>query len=235
MPNASRLFTGRLTALALTTGMLAAAVLVAAACGGSDTNTGTSMPRAKATAAASPAASGGWEGAIVTPPITKPRATLIDTAGRLYDFQKETQGFVTLLYVGYTHCPDICPQHMADIADVLKTLPPDVTARIKVVFVTADPDRDTGPVLRKWLDLFNKSYVGLTGTQAQVDDFQRQLGVQPAKKEDLGGGNYSVSHAAFVIAYGADNIAHLVYPSGVTKDTWVHDLTKLVKEGWTES
>ena len=208
-------------------------VSVAAACGGSNANTGTSIPKATGSAAA--AAGDGWEGAIVTPPITKPKSTLSDTAGKPYDFQKETQGFVTLLYVGYTHCPDICPQHMADIADVLKVLPADVTAKIKVVFVTADPDRDTGVVLRKWLDLFNKSYVGLTGTQEQVDDFQRQLGIQPGKKEDLGGGNYSVSHAAFVIAYGTDNMANLLYPAGVTKDTWIHDLTKLVREGWKES
>jgi protein SCO1/2 len=194
----------------------------------------SSPPRAKVTGSV-PASGDGWEGVIVTPPITKPKATLTDTSGQPFDFQKETQGTVTLLYVGYTHCPDICPQHMADIADVLKTLPADVSSEIKVVFVTADPDRDTADVLRKWLDLFNKSYIGLRGTQAQVDDFQRQIGISPGTKEDLGSGNYSVSHAAFVIAYGADNAANLLYPAGVTKDTWIHDLTKLVREGWKES
>jgi len=222
---------GRLWPVATILAVLVAVSLVAVACGGDDDNAAkTATPKGSNTAAA--AGDGGWEGAIVTPPIQKPAATLTDTSGQPFDLQKQTQGYVTLLYVGYTHCPDVCPQHMADLATAMKKMSPDVLSKVKVVFVTADPDRDTGPVLRKWLDLFNKDYIGLTGTQQQVDDFQRSIGVEPAQKEDLGNGNYSVSHAAFVIAFGTDNVAHLVYPSGITVDTWVNDLPKLVKEGW---
>ena len=105
--------------------LVVSGVLLLGACGGDSANTGTARPASSATKAAA-TADGGWEGAIVTPPITKPKSTLTDTSGKPYDFQKETQGFVTLLYIGYTHCPDICPQHMADIADALKTLPSDV-------------------------------------------------------------------------------------------------------------
>ncbi|MCZ2108830.1 MAG: SCO family protein [Dehalococcoidia bacterium] len=208
--------------------VLAVFSLAATACGGDDNSARTATPKASNSAAADE----GWEGAIVTPPIQKPRAVLTDTSGNPFDLQKDTQGYVTLLYVGYTHCPDVCPAHMADLATAMKKMSPDVLSKVKVVFVTADPDRDTGPVLRKWLDLFNKDFIGLTGTQQQVDDFQRSIGIQPATREDLGNGNYAVNHAAFIIAFGTENVAHLVYPSGITVDTWVHDLPKLVKEGW---
>lgn len=224
----STLIHGRLRAAVALVAVFAAAALFAAACGGDDSTGKTATTKASPSAAVDSS----WEGAIVTPAIPKPNATLTDTSGQPFDIQKQTQGYVTLLYVGYTHCPDVCPQHMADLSAAMKKMTPDVTSKVKVVFVTADPDRDTGPVLRKWLDLFDKDFIGLTGTQQQVDDFQRLIGIEPATKEDLGNGNYSVSHAAFLIAFGTDNVAHLVYPSGITAETWLHDLPQLVKVGW---
>lgn len=174
----------------------------------------------------------GYRGALVTPAFEKPAFTLTDTAGKSYDIRKETEGYVTLLYLGYTHCPDVCPTHMADIAGVLKELPADVTKKIKVVFVTTDPARDTPEVLRKWLDLFDKNFIGLTGPEDTIISLQKTLGINPATKADLGNGNYAVNHAAYVIAFTPDNVAHTVYPLGVTEDDWKHDLTKLAKEGW---
>ncbi|MGD9933521.1 MAG: SCO family protein [Dehalococcoidia bacterium] len=173
-------------------------------------------------------------GVFVTPALPKPDAILTDTSGQPFDLRKETEGFVTLLYVGYTHCPDVCPTHMADIAYVLKELPEDVSSKIKVVLVTADPERDTPEVLRKWLDLFSEDFIGLTGTREQTDAFQQSLSMNPASRTDIGGGNYTVNHAAYVMAYSQDNLAHLVYPLGVTDETWMNDLTILVKEGWKQ-
>jgi protein SCO1/2 len=200
--------------------VLAGLALVAAACGGSTSAQGpTATPFS-------------WQGALVTPPFEKPDIVLTDTSNKPFDFKKDTQGYVTLLYIGYLQCPDICPQHMSDLRQAFIKLPVDVTKHVRVVFVTADPDRDTPPLIRKWLDSFNTGFIGLYGTQAKVDAFQVSLGLEPAKKVDLGGGNYAVSHAAYVIAFGTDNVAHLVYPSGITADTWIHDLPQLVKAGW---
>jgi len=205
-------------------------VVIGVACSGDDDSAG-------ATAGANPTAytpESDFMGVFVTPALPKPDAVLTDTSGQPFDLRKETDGVVTLLYVGYTHCPDVCPTHMADIMTVLEKLPADVSSQIKVVFVTADPDRDTPEVLRKWLDIFSKDFIGLTGTQAQVDAFQRSLSISPADKTDIGGGNYTVNHAAYVMAYSQDNLAHLVYPLGVTQETWMNDLTILVKEGWKQ-
>jgi protein SCO1/2 len=179
-------------------------------------------------------ADGGYRGALTSEATPKPDFTLTDTSGAPFDFVKETEGYVTLLYFGYTNCPDICPVHMANIGAVLDKLPVDVVRQIKVVFVTTDPERDTPERLREWLDRFDTSFIGLTGTAEQLEAAQVAAGVAPAVKEPLDDGGYGVSHAAFVIAYTKDDLAHVVYPFGVRQSDWAHDLPKLVEEGWTE-
>ena len=97
-----------------------------------------------------------YRGGLVTPPLPKPRFVLTDTSGAPFDFWNRTQGSVTLLFFGYTNCPDQCPMHMANIGVALKKLPPGVAGQVKLVFVTTDPARDTRAELRRWLDSFDK-------------------------------------------------------------------------------
>src|SRR5919108_4586778 len=84
-----------------------------------------------------------YRGGLVAPPLPKPRFILTDTSGVPFDFWSRTLGSVTLLFFGYTNCPDQCPFHMANLAAALKKLPSDVTDHVKLVFVTTDPARDT--------------------------------------------------------------------------------------------
>ena len=112
----------------------------------------------------------------------RPSFVLTDTGGERYDFAERTSGRPTLLYFGYTSCPDECPTAMADIAGAMRSAEPEVAGNTRVVFVTTDPDRDSGPVLRRWLDRFDTDFVGLTGTQAEVDAAQEAVGVAPAAK-----------------------------------------------------
>jgi protein SCO1/2 len=173
-----------------------------------------------------------YRGGLVTPPLPKPGFILTDTSGARFDFWNRTQGSVTLLFFGYANCPDQCPMHMANIGVALKKLPAGIAAQVKLVFVTTDPARDTPVELRRWLDNFDKHFVGLTGTEAALEAVQRAAGVSPAGKAERHNGSYSVAHANFVVAYTKDNLAHVIYPGGVTKDDWVHDLPLLVKETW---
>lgn len=200
--------------------LLAALALVplAAACSGGDDNSGDSDAT--------------YMGAIVTPPIGKPDAVLMDENGQPFDLRKETEGYVTLLYVGYTHCPDICPTHLYEISEALKKLDPDIRKEIKVVFATADPERDSPEQLKQYLDTFDPDFIGLTGTRDLMDQFQVALGLQPASRTDLGGGNYAVNHAAYVMAFTKDNYAYTVYPSGMGQKEWLNDLPLLVKKGF---
>jgi len=174
-----------------------------------------------------------YRGGLVSPPLPKPKFTLTDTSGAPFDFWAGTQGSVALLFFGYTHCPDMCPLQMYMIADALRKIPADVANQFKVVFVTTDPGRDNPQVLRKFLDRYDKKFIGLTGTQAAIDTAQIAANLAPAKKSAVrADGAYEVGHAAFVLAYTKDNLAHVIYPGGLKAEDWVHDLPYLAKETW---
>ena len=156
----------------------------------------------------------------------KPDFTLTDTSGHPYDFRARTQGQLTLLYFGYTHCPDVCPITMATLAGALSNLP---GVAATVVFVTTDPARDTPARLRSWLDQYDTHFVGLTGTPAQLAAAQRAAGVSVAIADQPDAhGNYAVGHAASVLTYTPDGIEHLTYPFGTTQADWQHDIPKML-------
>jgi len=173
-----------------------------------------------------------YRGGLVTPPLPKPRFVLTDTSGAPYDFWSRTQGSVALLFFGYTNCPDQCPLHMMNIGAALKRLPPGMADQVKLVFVTTDPARDTPAEIRRWLDNFDKHAAGLTGSESAIQAVERAAGVPLAQTTGASSGNYGVAHANFVLAYTQDNQAHVIYPGGVSKDDWIHDLPLLIKETW---
>src|SRR5215471_7187623 len=141
-----------------------------------------------------------YRGGLVTPPLPKPHFVLTDTSGAQFDFWDRTRGSITLLFFGYTYCPDECPMHMANLGAALKRLPPSIARQVKLVFVTTDPARDKPAQLRRWLDHFDKRFVALTGTPAALDLAQKAAGVPMAQKKDSRNGVYSVTHANFVVA-----------------------------------
>jgi protein SCO1/2 len=165
----------------------------------------------------------------------RPEFKLTDTTGAAYDFGTATRGHVTLLYAGYTHCPDECPTSMADVAAALRQVPSAVARQVQVVFVTTDPWRDNAKVLRAWLDSFHppQPYVGLTGSPNQVAGAEVAMGIpiatrRPAEKGKKEG-KYSVSHFAGVLVYGRDDRLKTLYPSGVAPVDIAADLQVLVK------
>ena len=170
---------------------------------------------------------GRYQGFGLVPPQPRPSFTLTDTSGKSYAFGRATAGKPTLLYFGYTHCPDVCPTTMADIGQALRTVPSDIQRRTQVVFVTTDVKRDTGPVMAAWLahfdtDLPNR-FVGLTGTQAQIDAAQAAAHVQLAEDEGQ-------QHAAEVLLYGSDDYARVQYLQSTNEaDQIGHDLPLVAK------
>jgi protein SCO1/2 len=122
--------------------------------------------------------------------------------------------------------------HMVNLKAALNKLPADVAHQVRLVFVTTDPARDTPAVLRRWLDNFDQRFVGITGSEADLERVQRAAGVPLAQRGEVSNGKYSVAHANFLLAYTKDNLAHVIYPGGVSKDDWIHDLPLLVKERW---
>jgi protein SCO1 len=177
----------------------------------------------------------GLRGVLLTPPRPKPDFILTDTDGRPFDFRAETRGAATFLYFGYANCPDVCPTQMANIASALRRLPAAEQARVRVVFVTTDPARDTPARLRGWLDNFDRRFVGLTGSADSVNAIQRRLGLPPATMEPMDSkasgprAAYGMGHAAQVLAFTPDDSLRAEYPSGFNVDDWANDLPKLLK------
>lgn len=171
----------------------------------------------------------GLRGRVLSSPLPKVDFTLTSHEGRPFHFLEETSGFVTLLFFGYTYCPDVCPIHMASIAAVLEQLPPSVADRFKVVFVTTDAARDTPERLREWLGSFSHDFIGLTGPLEEVNRIQQEIGLAQSFREDLPDGGYGMAHAAQVLAYTLDDLAHVAYPFGTRQADWAHDLPILAQ------
>ena len=170
-----------------------------------------------------------FQGRVLAEAIPRPDFTLLDTSGQPYGFLEETHGKTTLLFFGYTHCPDVCPIHMGNIAAVLKDLGVERRREVEVVFVSTDPERDAPERIRSWLDRFDPAFVGLRGDRALVDSIQRSLGLPPSILEPRSAdGSYAVGHAAQVLAFSPDGPARVVYPFGTRQADWAHDLPLLI-------
>jgi protein SCO1/2 len=136
--------------------------------------------------------------AIPDEPLPAPAATLQQSNGGSWDFQKPAAGKITLVYFGYTSCPDVCPLTMADIAGALKAVPSSVREKIAVEFVTTDPHRDTLAQLRTWLGRIDPVFVGGRAPIATVIAAARAYGISitapTVTKKD-----YKVTHGAQVL------------------------------------
>ncbi len=160
-------------------------------------------------------------------PLPQPDVTLTDTSGKPFDLRRGTAGRLTLVYFGYTHCPDICPTTLADLTGALRNLTKAQRDKISVVFITTDPDRDTPDVIKSWLAAFDSSIVGLTGDYATIRAAARSAGIAlepPATKK----GAYEVTHGAQVIAFDGTHQGRLIFSSGTSSADYVADLRQLL-------
>lgn len=173
-----------------------------------------------------------FTGTVLSKPFDKPSVVLTDTAGKPFSIANDTKGKVTVMYVGYTNCPDVCPTTMADIAVAIRSLPKDVREQTRVVMVTSDPERDTPKKLDKWLGFFNAGFIGLTGDYADVAEAAHEVGVPIEKPTQGPSGSWVVDHGAQVILFGSDEKAHEILTSGFTSADLATDIT-LLAEGKT--
>jgi protein SCO1/2 len=202
---------------------LAIVAALLAGCGSSKSST----PPATSTAA--PAANA-LRGLVPEPFPIKPSFTLTDTAGRPYSFAQATRGKLTYLFFGYTHCPDACPATMSYIRYALSRQPAAIRKQVAVVFVTVDPARDTGHVLRQWLDHYSDSFVGLTGSLPQIGQVEHLAGVPTAiLQKRKGVASYQVEHSSVLFVYSPDDRSHVVYATGFKPQDYAHDLPLLLK------
>lgn len=168
------------------------------------------------------------DGTIVVPDMVLP-----DMNGDPFPLREGTVGRVTLLFVGYTYCPDVCPVHLANLSAILRDYPLEVAPEVRTIFVTADPVRDTPERLREWLGALHPDFVGLRGSREEVNALEAALGL-PLSVVDPGSGpdSYFVGHAGQVLAFDREGRARLAYPWGIRQRDWRRDLPRLVRGEW---
>ncbi|GMQ99214.1 MAG: SCO family protein [Zetaproteobacteria bacterium] len=117
---------------------------------------------------------------------------------------KDMLGKVGVIYFGYTHCPDVCPGTLVRIGAALKLLDSDELAKVLPVFITTDPDRDTPEVMAKYARHFNPHIVGLSGNSKEIEAAAKSFLSGYKKEAPDKKGNYTVSHASFIIIVRPD-------------------------------
>ncbi|MEW2137444.1 SCO family protein [Streptomyces sp. NPDC005409] len=211
--------TTRVTVAAL----LAAAALTLTACGNEPAKTGSVTQ-----------ISGGQNhdkaATVLDRPFGKPELVLTDTTGKPWNLREQTKGKPTLIYFGYTSCPDVCPLTMSNIAVAKKALPQADQDNLRVVFVTTDPDRDTPEVLAAWLKGQDPSFTGLTGDFATIQAAARTLGIGIEAAKTGADGKVVSMHGAQVIAFSPKtDEGYVLYGESTTVDDYTKDLPKLIK------
>lgn len=152
--------------------------------------------------------------------------TLTDHTGKtrtLADFR----GKVVAIFFGYTHCPDVCPTTLADFAAALKLLGPDA-ARVQVLFVTVDPERDTPELLQAFVPAFNPSFLGLYTDAASLQRLAKEFKVVYQKTSVKADDDYLIDHSASTYVYDAKGKLRLLMPYGSSPDAIANDLKVLL-------
>ena len=155
--------------------------------------------------------------------------SLTDTDGRrrqLSDFK----GKVTVVFFGFTQCPDVCPTTLLELAQVRKALGAD-GARVQGVFVTVDPERDTPEVLKAYVQNFGADFVALRGTLAETQAAAKGFKVYFAKVPGSSEGSYTMDHTAGSYIFDAKGQVRLFTRYGTGAEALQHDLKLLLAEG----
>jgi len=126
---------------------------------------------------------------------------LTDQAGQTVT-EKSLQGRPTLIFFGFTHCPDVCPTSLFEISEVLRAMGKDAD-RVNAYFITVDPDRDTSQAMKDYLSSFDPHLKGLTGDAAAVAKVTSEYRVY-ARKVPLKDGDYTMDHTALVYLMDRD-------------------------------
>ena len=158
---------------------------------------------------------------------TLPEFSLVDTQGNAAS-PAVLRGHPTLVFFGFTHCPDVCPTTLALLANVQKQAAQQDPAApaIKVALISVDPERDTPQQLGSYIASFRGDFIGLTGDASEIVKATRAFGVAAARV-DLGGGNYTMDHSATVFALDSQARIVAVFTPPLSAAALARDLARL--------
>ncbi len=160
-----------------------------------------------------------------------PATPLTDTDGRPFSLVRDTDKPLTLVFFGYSHCPDICQTVMSSLAVAVQRLDDAERAAVDVVFVTTDPTRDTPTALRRYLDRYDPSFLGLTGDIATIAAIGKPLAVYVAQGEKLPTGGYDLNtHSTQVTAIGSDDRSRVLWKRDTSPAQFADDIHTLLQK-----
>jgi protein SCO1/2 len=177
--------------------------------------------------AAGPAATADFRGGVLKPSRPATDLTLTTQDGKPFKLSSE-QGKVVALWFGYTFCPDVCPTTLAELTQARERLGKDAN-RLRIVFVTVDPERDTPARLRDYVNAFGGNVIAATGTPQQLAQARKAYGVV-ADKQVVSGTSaaYLIDHSAFVYVVDPAGRLRLMFPFGMSVEDMVHDFKLLL-------
>ena len=177
-------------------------------------------------AAAAPVA--GLKSGAFEPPRAAPPISLQATDGAVFDLARY-RGKVVVLEFGYSHCTEVCPVSLMALAQARKLLGADA-AKLQVVFISVDPARDTVTRLKGYLAHFDPGFIGVTGSQAQVDAVLKGYGIVATKRtmgdSDAG---YMMSHSSYLYFVDKNGMLRALMPFGRPAADIAHDVQLLLR------
>ena len=138
------------------------------------------------------------------------------------------RGRVVVIFFGYTQCPDACPTTLSELAAVMQKLGPDA-ARVQVLFVTIDPERDTGALLAQYVPAFNPAFVGLRGDAQATAEVAKEFKVIYQKQPGTTPGSYSMDHSAGTFIFDPQGRLRVYVSYGQPEQVFEHDIGELLR------
>ena len=168
-----------------------------------------------------------YAGSLISPPKAMPDFTLQSAQGPLT--LSSFRGKLVVLYFGYTNCPDICPLTLANLRQAMDQIG-DKAKDVQVLFVSVDWKRDTPEKMASYAAAFRPDFIGLTGSQDQIDKVTRDFGIFYLLNVPDVKGYYSVDHTATTLVLDRSGALVLTWPNGTSPAESASDLIKLLKK-----
>jgi protein SCO1/2 len=168
-----------------------------------------------------------FQGSLIDPPVPAADITLADQNGNVFQLS-EQKGKIVLIFFGYTHCPDVCPVTLSQFKQIKQQLKQGAE-NIEFVFISVDPERDTPEVIGRYVTNFDASFLGLSGSPAELASVMKSYGVFAQKTNDDGQGNYLVDHTARTYLVDQQGNWRLTYPFGMETEQIIADVSYLLR------
>ncbi len=170
-----------------------------------------------------------YRGTLIDPPLPMADFQLTDHNGNAFRLS-ETKGNLVLLFFGYTYCPDVCPITLAEFKQIRESLGKQAD-KVRFIFITVDPQRDSPQVLAKHLRNFDPNIIGLTGEEEELATVWKQFGAYREIRLQEGSENYLVDHTARIYVLDANQSLILTYPYDIGAKNLLEDVRHLLKGG----